>query len=802
MMDVQKIEVSMEDFKCRIPALFPYLEWNSDGTTETHAATDSENGCYGKVVDNMKIPKDVRLTNYVQIQEEEVRLPYEWKSSNTIGLSENSETYFATSAAPYLRKVLLYQYLKIDEEIEDAVLLESLPSSINDESPEYVKTLKIGLDGTIVGCENVVLYDYYKKTGVYYYYTRMDIIKPCETYSYRTIINEYYKYRNIVGRENTFVKFVEDGIGCITVDRHLLNIEDTEIYDEVPDFIYLSQVKKLKDQYEELKKAYIHYNTFYLANGKTSVSLKERCEKYTKMGGDNFNNWLSQMLQKAYDLANYYKCRAENKDYPVRFTSNVMLTKRTQILGLEEVYDNTFVPGNRYYDGDLLTYNGKTYVCQIDRIVQNGDNYEYIRKTINNDGFYVKALLQLDISQNNYMIIENPNITYISSSVWDKSTLSTEFVVVDSQYYRWNFEDNIYEPIDVREYSTGVWDEQTERYVFDSQHFVPLSELTNYDEWYDDVNPYGEKFKFFVDLDYIPSNKIYDYIRYNESIFKWDENTGEYVPFDGEENTIILTTNSKLKELRTHRGYINAFGEAEVPNENEDWLYYYKIGNINGKMIETDEIGNIVCDGTDFVIGQRCYDLHAYGNIITSIEYDNTSDTLTFTYVIGAHLTAIADDIYRDENGDWIRCYRDFAYDEYSGDGVLFIERYKCKDNSVSELGSDFEAYIQGNPEILMQYAYEKFPFETLPVESLDGNVIIEGTGVSSFDVYCDMQHSKTVRREWMLGLYHQPKLVSKLSIDRGNGASFDRHIRLGEIHSMEDLETYQNGSYYRLSEN
>lgn len=799
-MDIQRIDVSLEEFKCRIPALFPYIEWNPDGTIETHVATDSENGCYGKIVDNMKMPNGVRLTNYVPIQESEISDTYTWQESNTILLSEKAERYFATNGALYLRKVLWYVYVKTDEELQEAVLVDSLPSDVYDESPEALKTLKTGKDGSIVGCEDVVLYDYYRKTASYYYYVRTDIIKPCETYSYRTIISEYYKYRSIVGQENTFVKFVENGIGYIDVDRHLLNLEDADKYSEVPEKIYLSQVKQLKNFYDNLKKAHVHYNTYYVANGKTSAVLKEKSDKYVRMGGDNFNNWLGQMVQKAYDLANYYKCRADNKDFPTRFSTCIMLSKHTQVLGLEEVYDNTFVPGNRYYDGDLLNYNGKTYICQLDRIIQGGDNYEYIRKSIEIDGYYVKALFVLDADE--YMRIENSNITYTTLDIWDRMTFSSEFVVVDNQYYRWNFTENTYEPINVREYSTGLWDNESEQYAFDWQHFVELSDLPDYSEWYDENNLYGEKFKFFVDLDYIPSNKLYEYIRFNDSIFEWDEETEKYVPCEGNENRIVMTTNSKLRELRIHRGYINAFGESEEPGMEEDWLYYYKVGNITGKMIETDEIGNIVSDGTDFVLNQRCYDLHAYGNLITSITYDNVENTLTFTYIMGAHLTAIADNAFTDENGNLIKCYRDFAYDEFSGDGVLFTETYRCKDDTIRLLGDSFEAYIQSDQETLLQYAYNKFPFETLPIESLDGNVIIEGSAIASFDVYGDMQHSRTVRHEWMHGLYHQPKINSKISIDRGNGASFDRHVRLGEINTIEDLENYQNGSYYKLSEN
>jgi hypothetical protein len=415
---------------------------------------------------------------------------------------------------------------------------------------------------------------------------------------------------------------------------------------------------------------------------------------------------------------------------------------------------------------------------------------------------YVNTLFELNNTQDEYIPISNVNISYIESNIWNFEVHTTEFVVVDGQYYRWDETDSKYKIVTVKEYSTGIWDEESESYIFDWQHFLPISEIENYDKWYDDANLNGEDYKFFVDLEYIPSYRVYDYIRYNDSIFGWDEEEGEYIPSDGEENNIHFTTNSKLRDLRFYREYVSPFGISEEPGLDEDWLYYYKVGNITGKVIETDEFGNIVSDNADFIVNQICYDLHAYGNVITSITYDSNENTLLFEYVIGAHLTAVADYSETDIDGNVIRYYKDFSYDEQSGDGVKFTEVYKCKDDSVALLGEDFEEYVHGDTGVLLSHAYEKFPFTTIPLEATDGSWYIESTGVASFSTYADLLHVKNVKPEWMNGLYHQPKVKTNVSIDRGNGASFERHIRLGEIDTMEDFENYQNGSFYKISEN
>ncbi len=799
-MEYQKIDVRLEDFVSRIPAMFPYLEWNDDGTTTTHMASDSPNGCYGKVVDNMKMPKDVRLTNYVQIETDEVRENYEWTDSNTIGVSENEKIYFTNSGASFLRKVLWYYYVKSDSDLPDAEPFDDVPVVVTDESPLEIKTPKKGEDGSFIECENVTLYDYYTKEGVYYYYARKDIISPCHTYSYRTIINEYYKYKDIVGTDNRFIRFVDEGIGLIKTDRRLLNLEDRDKYPEVPEQIYLSQVKSLKNEYDEYRKAYLHYINYYETKGLTSVSLEAKAKKYVRMGGDNMTNWLGQMIQKAYDVAAVYKCYADNKGFETSFTTNVMLSKHSANIGLRRVLENVFVPGNRYYDGDIVYYEGKTHVCKLDRLISGSpNNYKYIRMTREIGGRYLNSLYTLDGTQESYTRIAPSNLTYLQASAGIPETRVTDYIVIDGQYYKWS-SDEVYCPITVTLYSTGVWDEATERYVFDAQHFVPLQDIDGYSQWYDENNPYGDNYKYFATMEYLPSYRMYDYVMFNNSLFEWDDEEEEYVPFDGEQSKITVTTNSKLRTLRIPRGFVNEYGFEETPGMYEDWLYYYKVGYITGKVIETDDIGNIVSDVDDFIPNQTCYYLHAYGNLIIDITFNASRNAVTFKYVIGAHLLADADHTVVDIDGNKLRYYTNFRYDEESGDGVVFTETYQCSGDAIASLGVYFNDYVNGEDTTVAEHKYDRFPFDTVPVVNVDGSVSIEGTGTATFEAYADLLHTPTVADDWMVGLYQQPKIKSAIDIDRGNGASFERHIKLGEIRSMEDLETYQNGAFFKLS--
>lgn len=57
-----------------------------------------------------------------------------------------------------------------------------------------------------------------------------------------------------------------------------------------------------------------------------------------------------------------------------------------------------------------------------------------------------------------------------------------------------------------------------------------------------------------------------------------------------------------------------------------------------------------------------------------------------------------------------------------------------------------------------------------------------------------------SVKLDYLIGVINPPKINIDVFIDRGSNLSFDRHIKLGEIKSLNDLESYGNG-YYKIKE-
>ena len=60
MKKIQKT-ICREELKSRIPGLFAYIEENDAGEFKLHKATDSLQGCWGKIIENIKLPNGINL---------------------------------------------------------------------------------------------------------------------------------------------------------------------------------------------------------------------------------------------------------------------------------------------------------------------------------------------------------------------------------------------------------------------------------------------------------------------------------------------------------------------------------------------------------------------------------------------------------------------------------------------------------------------------------------------------------------------------------------------------------------------
>ena len=74
-------------------------------------------------------------------------------------------------------------------------------------------------------------------------------------------------------------------------------------------------------------------------------------------------------------------------------------------------------------------------------------------------------------------------------------------------------------------------------------------------------------------------------------------------------------------------------------------------------------------------------------------------------------------------------------------------------------------------------------------------------TSTNDFELYNGTQTIPIFRQEYKMGTACIQNVDSDIYIDRGINAAFEKHIKLGEVTSMESLEQYTNG-YFKIMEN
>lgn len=86
--------------------------------------------------------------------------------------------------------------------------------------------------------------------------------------------------------------------------------------------------------------------------------------------------------------------------------------------------------------------------------------------------------------------------------------------------------------------------------------------------------------------------------------------------------------------------------------------------------------------------------------------------------------------------------------------------------------------------------------------EEINANIFSQKANVSYIGQgwnQTNISLSGNVKEEKYLGITSVPEVQSEVFIDRGGYSVLEPHLRLSEIESLEHLENYSNGSYYKI---
>ncbi len=563
-------KVSYENMISRIPGLFAYLDSNALGEVSLHHAYDSNCGCYGKMVENIKLPVGTSL-----IVDEKVLL-------------EERKTYtFRTIITYYYQyRDLFTKYVYIKDETRVI-------------TPEEYKNLDV------------------RKQRFYKRQINSDFIKFVER-GIGKIEIPFEKYNELINNSNLYISICKDSNVITKEEYNDLSEKEKANYhlkrnENVPKFLYLANVISLYNELVKMGKQCMFYqnNKEKFGNDKHMCCL---CERYINMGGDDLRDYVGSLIEEYKEISDEYFGYADNEK-SMTLDFDIDLVSSYDDMGIMDSYITEWIPYKQYYKGDRVFYNGEIWHYQTDN---TGYFYEDVAGSIwrckeDNTGFFHEDALKVVFSDKYFEKINN---------VFEK---------IDIQYE--NIEDG----------TILTNDEYQEQY----------NTLQNEEE----KSEFKSKYKL-----YSPQSLI-----------------------DISKNTFKITgqTDSKLKDLRRLVTYMNDDNIGEKPQKGYDWLFYYRIGNIYNISTLNDDLGNILkLDSQTVASKEDGSDLMAYGDVITNIKANKEENTITFEYIINAHLIGNSDSYSSklDEDKNTIHYWKDFTPEENTG--VKYTETYNYAEGS------------------------------------------------------------------------------------------------------------------------
>lgn len=304
---------------------------------------------------------------------------------------------------------------------------------------------------------------------------------------------------------------------------------------------------------------------------------------------------------------------------------------------------------------------------------------------------------------------------------------------------------------------------------------------------------------------------------------------------ESNKNGFTYISESQLKDCRRPIDYTNTDGDIEIPEKGEDWLFYYRVNEPANLEVITDELGNIsTIDGRL----PQANNLAITGNIIesiTNVTNDEGVKVLRFRYVIGAHLLLVGSlQETTDDDGQIIyRIPSDAQYKRDGKTGVEFTEDYIYEDEETRLLvegGIDDDGEVftpeldyfiglkqPGKEQQLSFDSNAKYPFSTVynqmaynanfgdtavGITAVLSNVTEygpSGKAILKTEKNDDIQHIPYLREEYQYGVSYPDEVTDDVYIRRGNGAAFERHIKLSEVKTMDDIDNYANGGFFNV---
>lgn len=304
---------------------------------------------------------------------------------------------------------------------------------------------------------------------------------------------------------------------------------------------------------------------------------------------------------------------------------------------------------------------------------------------------------------------------------------------------------------------------------------------------------YTATYKTGSDFSTIPANRIFVISAGTEDNMSW----WEFVETDTANKTLYCddggsgtasTSNSIYYRTIPTFGCVNGlFRTAPAANS----VYYFLVKKDNGGLKkEAQNTPLSACTSTAFKIPfvqGSISNIREVGSDIYRCNYvaliaENDDDSLTIEYVIDGRAN-------KNEN----------VYTYVDKTGTRYREKFRYHKNQVmlTNIDSYYDVDVYYD-ELDMDGAKQKIVNTDYGFERVGNVAEIIGMEVGSIFTQDGTIVAPIFTRDTAGSLMEEPKVKFNLIIDRGMAAAFERHFKLGECNSFEDLQNYGN-NYFNL---
>lgn len=306
-------------------------------------------------------------------------------------------------------------------------------------------------------------------------------------------------------------------------------------------------------------------------------------------------------------------------------------------------------------------------------------------------------------------------------------------------------------------------------------------------------------------------------------------------------NVIIGTTSSKLLGLRSFNVMTDDNGNMIEALNTTPTKDTYNYQPLEGSELEPlYQVGNVACVSA-FSLSYEDYEnnkkknepspIRHVGDIISSMTFyyaDANGDKILDTVkkvggAIKSSLNAIQESTKKAteyKNNYPMEVISDNVYCEivYNIGATIVYDKAKASYSIDGDSGVTYteivefekvktEYYLGSDSHSYPIYVYKLRQGDsptasfTAPINVFDTSLTTTYSSIDGMDDYNGLDAYPTFQDAYNIGISSLPIVDSDVNIDRGNNAAFEKHLKIGEVTSLEALENYTNG-YFKMMEN